>query len=134
MLLLGGFNLNKEDIKMDCRSTILANNKLIFLMIHTDGDYNYKSQIGWHEWLNPLRYQFTLRLPIGRYGKNIFTFNKDGKLGLKWSNFNYRNGISCKLGLHFIPRGLWEHDGSCTKCKKIAVKPWNHRPKRNDTH
>ena len=114
---------------MDCRSTILVNNKFLFLMIHTDGDYNCKSQIGRHEWLNPLRYQFAVRLQ----GKSLFTFNKDRKLGLRWSNFNYRNGIGCKVGLHFIPRGLWEHDGSCTKCKKIAIKPWNHRQKMNDT-
>ncbi len=117
---------------MDCRSTILANNKFIFLMMHTNGDYNCKSQIQRHEWFNLLRYEFTLRLPIGRYGKNICTFNKGRKLGIKWSNFNFKHGVNCKIGLHFIPHVFWEHDGSCTKCGKIVVKPWNRRPNTND--
>lgn len=112
---------------MDCRSTILADNKFIFLIIHTNGDYNCKSQIERREWFNLLRYEFTLRLPIGRY-----TFNKDRKLGIKWSNFNFKHGINCKIGLHFIPHGFWEHDGSCSKCGEIVVKPWNRRPKMND--
>ena len=117
---------------MDCRHTILADNKCMFLMIHTDGDYNSKKQIGRHEWFNPLRYEITFKLPVGRWGKNLFTINKDRKLGLALNRINWKYGISCKFGLHFIPRGLWEHDGSCTKCGKIAVKPWNHRPKTNN--
>ena len=113
---------------MKCKHTILVNNRFIFIMIFTDGDYMERSQIKRKEWLNPLRYEIIFRAPIGKWGKDLFTFNRDKKLGLKWANFNWKHGISCKVGIHFIPRGLWEHDGSCTKCHKKIVSAWNNRP------
>lgn len=45
---------------MDCRSTILIDNNLIWVKIRTKADYNYKSQITWREWLSPSRYEVGL--------------------------------------------------------------------------
>lgn len=114
---------------MNCRHFILANNMFFFVMIHTDTDYMKKSQVKRSEWLNPLRYEITFRFIYKyRIHKNFFTLNDDAWLNRKWANFNWRYGISCKLGIHFIPRGTWEGDGKCIKCGKQAVEPWNDRP------
>lgn len=45
---------------MYCPHTILINNRVLFVMLHTTGDYNWKRQIPLTNWLNPRRYEITL--------------------------------------------------------------------------
>ena len=42
---------------MNCRHTILACNRFIYIKINTRADYNYKSQITLKEWLQLWRYE-----------------------------------------------------------------------------
>lgn len=42
---------------MDCRHTILINNRFLWVKIRTLCDYNNVSEITLKEWLQPMRYE-----------------------------------------------------------------------------
>lgn len=45
---------------MYCPQTILINNRLFYVSLHTSGDFNFKNQIPLTNWLNLSRYEITI--------------------------------------------------------------------------
>ena len=56
---------------MDCRHTLIACNKHLYLKINTSADYNHKRQIPLKEWFQLWRYE-------------IGFFRRDNGQGYRW--------------------------------------------------
>jgi hypothetical protein len=68
---------------MFCPQTIVHNERRLLIMRHERADYMTRAPLG--ERLNLLRYSLTFWPGTPRH----WTINKNGRLALLWSNFNW---------------------------------------------